>query len=189
MAVDTGVRSALPERNAGRSPRGGGPLRRPRRGALALVGGIVAASLLTVLVVDLTGGGRSAQKSAPARFATPSAYHITYVVRTPGTPTGTEQLWVRRPFESVDVTLDGAPPGRTATLTMVYQLGAQVLNAGTALPTLLRVPAAASPLAVRADVVVPAGLATGRLRRVGTATIAGRRCELFRSAAPLRSAP
>jgi hypothetical protein len=64
-----------------------------------------------------------------------------------------------------------------------------VLQAGGAQATLLRVPAAVTSQSVRPDVFVSSALRAGRLRFVGSQTVAGRPCQLFRGAASLRSGP
>jgi hypothetical protein len=148
----------------------------------ALLGVVI---LLTVLLVGRGGSHRPAN----LHFAVPTAYHLTYLVTSTGAAPTTEQLWVRGPFDSVDITRSGRPPGGDASLTIVNRLGAQVLQAGSAQATLLRVPAAASSQAVRPDAFVPSALRTGRLRFIGSQTVAGRRCEVFRAAGSLRSGP
>lgn len=181
-----------------RARRGGQPPRRRRRrtiaAALAVVA--VAAVVATTLVVTRgDGGAASVAASGSASFAAVDAYHVTYAVtgtgsaQIPGASMTTEQLWVRRPFESVDVTLDGPPPGNTAYLTMVNRLGAQVLQSGNDQTIQLRVPAAAAPQDVRADVLIPAGLRAGLVEREGTAVVAGHPCQVFRTAASLRAGP
>lgn len=179
-----------PQQRPGPRPSPTG-LRRRRRPVLAVAVAVLAlACAASILTAALSGG------SAPAAetFSAPASYHVTYAVTTVQGPTGadsesTEQLWVRRPFDSVDITYDGPPPGATPSLTLVYRLGVQVLKAANAEAGLLHVPAAAAPLDVRADIVVPAGLHAHDLKAVGRATVVGRRCQVYRSAAPLRAGP
>jgi hypothetical protein len=133
--------------------------------------------------------GSSGRKPGPAVFAIPSAYSVTYAVTTAGGAPVTERLWVRRPFDSVDITYAGPPPGATPSLTVVYRLGVQVLKAVNAAPGLLHIPAGAPPQDVRADLVVPAALREHKLKVVGGGKVLGRSCQVFRSAAPLRAGP
>jgi hypothetical protein len=145
----------------------------------------VLAALGTALGLGLS------RSSAPlnASFAVPTSYHVVYAVTAPNVPVSTEQLWVRRPFDSVDITYSGPPPGAAPSLVLVYRLGAQVLKASNAQAGQLKVPASVAPQDVRAEVVVPAALAEHRLKAVGRQKVLGRSCQVFRSAEPLRSGP
>jgi len=132
------------------------------------------------------GVGRSTSP-ALAAFSVPTSYHVTYAVTAPNVATSTEQLWVRRPFDSVYISYSGPPSGTKPSLVLVYRLGVQVLKAGDAEAGQLKVPAGIAPQDVRADVVVPAAIAAHRLELVGRQHVLGRACQVFRSAAPLRS--
>jgi len=182
-ALDSASVHVAPPRRAG-SPRRRG-WRRHRLivvvvAAVALAGGLAGA------LASRIGGTGSV---AIPHYAVPAAYQITYVVTTPHGRPSTERVSVRRPFESVDEFLNGSPPGTTSYLTIVNRLGAQVLESGTAQPTALEVPAAAAAQDMRADVVVASGLRSHALKYRGAETILGRRCQVFRSAAPLRAGP
>jgi len=179
-------------------PHGQPAQRRPPNRRLTLLAlAVVVVTLLTALSMHLLRS--RADGFRIAHFSVPVAYHATYVVKSAGTPTTTEQLWVNRPFEDVDMTLgrealggpasESSTPSSSAYLSIVNRLGAQVLRAGSADAGELRVPAAAAPQDVRADIIVPAGLRAGWLKVVGSRVVLGRRCELLRSAAPLRSGP
>ena len=160
--------------------------RRHRGTALAVGVAVVAlAAAGSILTAALSGGSTA----TVATFLTPTSYHVTYTVTTAHVGTSTEQLWVRRPFDSVDMTYDGPGPGAAPSLTLVYRLGVQVLKAANAAAGLLHVPAAAAPADIRADVVVPAALRAHELKAVGRATELGRSCRVFRSAAPLHAGP
>jgi len=170
-----------------RRPSTGGPARPRRRRRLYAVGAAVAVALTSVAVALWP---RTA--SAPAvdtAFAEPSAYAVTYAVTHPDAATSTERLWVRRPFDSVDITYSGPPPGATPSLVVVYRLGVQVLKAASAQAGSLHIPAAAAPQDVRADIVVPAALRAHKLKSIGSEKVLGRTCQVFRSAAPLRTGP
>jgi len=132
------------------------------------------------------GLGRSTSPVV-ASFSVATSYHVTYAVTAPNVPTSTEQLWVRRPFDSVYISYSGPPPGAKPSLVLVYRLGVQVLKAGDAEAGQLKVPAGVAPQDVRADVLVPAAIAMHRIKVVGRQQVLGRACQVFRSAAPLRS--
>jgi hypothetical protein len=174
------TRQAAPKPPA---PRRRASTRRARRVAVALA---AAGAIVAVLLVITTG---RAAPPALLAFRVPPAYHVTYAVSTPKLPTTAEQLWVRRPFDSIDITYADAPPGTTPTLKLGYRLGVQVLQAAGAQAAMLKVPAAAAPQDLRPDVTVPAALHNHRLRLLSAQVVAGRRCEVFRSAAPLRGRP
>jgi hypothetical protein len=165
------------------------PSRRRVVGTVLLAVALAGAAVAAVVTSGGEGAARRVAASAPTGFEVVDAYHVTYAVTAPNAPPGTEQLWVRRPFDSVDVTTSAAARGGAATLTIVNRLGAQVLALQNAQPTLLRVPAAVAPHDVRADLVVPEGLRAHRLRRIGAATVLRRGCTVYRSAAPLHSGP
>src|SRR3954447_21186683 len=62
-------------------------------------------------------------------YTVPSAYTVTYAVTTAGSAPTAERVWVRRPFDSVDITYAGSSPDAAPSLVMVYRLGVQVLKA------------------------------------------------------------
>jgi len=169
-----------------RRPSTGRPVAsRRRRGIAALCVGLVAVALGAVVWWP-----SSSRPSSPATsFAVPAAYAVTYAVTTAGSAPTTERLWVRRPFDSVDITYAGSPPGATASLSVVYRLGVQVLKAVSAQAGLLHIPAAAPQQDVRPDIVVPAALRAHKAALVGHSRVLGRSCQIFRTAATLRSGP
>src|SRR4051794_11290322 len=173
-----------------RPPSSGQPAapRRRRRRAGAVAAGVVGVGMVVVLAMAavLWWPSSSQRTSSAASFSVPSAYTVTYAVTTAGGSPTTEQLWVRRPFNSVDITYAGPEPDTAPSLVMVYRLGVQVLKAVNADAGLLHVPAGAAPPDVRADVVVPAALRAHKLKLVGHATLLNRSCRIYRSAAPLR---
>lgn len=125
-------------------------------------------------------GGPLPSFSSPA----PSAYHLVYRVTASGQPPYREELWVERPFQSMDVT--GSGPA--ASLTIVSRLGAQVLKSGNgAAPTLVRVPVGPPAGDVRIDQVLAPAVAAGRLLVIGRDSVLGRACRVLRSAASLRA--
>jgi hypothetical protein len=149
----------------------------------AIVGVAGALAVAVSLILALPG---SSQPRAEA-FASPSSYHVTYAVTTPQAGESTEQLWVRRPFDTVDITYAGSSPAGMPSLVAVYRLGVQVLKAANAEAGLLHVPAAAAPQDVRADVVVPAALHAHKMKVVGHRQVLGRSCQVFRTAVSLRA--
>ncbi|HMC71205.1 MAG TPA: hypothetical protein VKJ07_18755, partial [Mycobacteriales bacterium] len=74
----------------------------------------MALAVGVVLALGLAAINWWPSASAPALsarwFAVPSAYSVTYAVTTAGSSPTTERLWVRRPFDSVDITYAGATP-------------------------------------------------------------------------------
>lgn len=173
------------------------PASRRRRRAPWLAGLAALAAGVTALVSFLVASGGAASDGSrpagaagpPPTFSVPSGYHVVYRVTAPGQTPSTEQLWVRRPFETVDETLSGPPPGGSLYLATVTRLGREVLHAGSGQPTELSVPVAPAPVDVRLDGVVGAALRSGRLALEGRAVVAGRRCRILRSGRSLRSGP
>lgn len=134
--------------------------------------------------VPLNGGGGPLPAFSPA----PSGYHVVYQVTAAGQPTSTDELWVERPFESMDVTSVGGAAGGAALLTIVSRLGAQVLKSGNgAAPSLIRVPVGPASGDLRVDPVLGPAVAAGQLLVVGRDAVLGRGCTVLRSAASLRA--
>lgn len=131
----------------------------------------------------------SATPLASSSFTVPTAYSVTYTVTAAGSSPMTERLWVRRPFESVDISYAGAEPTAAPSLVTVYRLGVQVLKAANAQAALLHIPAGPAPQDVRADVALPAALHAHKLKVVGHGRVLGRACRVFRSAETLRAGP
>jgi hypothetical protein len=181
-----------------RPPAGGGPARRGRgrRGPVAVLSVAVAAAAASVLVLTRSGPGAPAPPAAAVlqsgpipKFGIAPGYHILYTVTTPGLAPSSEQIWVRRPFESVDETLAGASGQGLPYLTTVTRLGREVLRAGGGQPTELSMTVTPPPVDVRLDGIVADGVRAGRLALEGREVVAGRRCVVVRSARSLRSGP
>ncbi|HUZ44919.1 MAG TPA: hypothetical protein VMU63_10990 [Acidimicrobiales bacterium] len=133
-------------------------------------------------------GSGSAVESGPAvipHFVVPEGYHVVYRVTAQGLSPYTEQVWVDRPFDSVDQTLSGPPPGGPVDLATVSRLGAEVLTTGDSEPALIHVPVMMGARDVRLDAVINSALNGGFLRYQGTSTVLGRRCWNYRSAQSL----
>jgi hypothetical protein len=152
------------------------PRRSRRRLILGAVSVVAAATALSVYLWT----GRAPSPTPIA--GPPASYHIVYRVTDGGSVT-TESVWVRRPFESVQVDSLGTAP----YLTLVDRLGSQVTEARAAEPFVERVPAAAAQADVRPDVVVQPALERGLLELIGQASVAGRTCTIYRSASSLRA--
>ena len=176
---------AAPETAPSRRPSTPRPRRR-RRAVVVAGGALVALVALTVALVD-RGNGTAAGRVGT--FAVPTAYSVTYALTTLGAAPTTERLWVRRPFDSVDITYDGPSAASPPSLVVVNRLGVQVLKAMNAEAGLLHVPAAVAPPDVRPDLVVPAAIRAHRMKVVGRATVLGRSCQVLRTAVPLRAGP
>src|SRR5439155_8272318 len=134
-------RESAATRPAGRLPYGRSRPPRGRRGRriLAVVAGFSVVAALVVIHPWADDQPRNAF-FLPAS-SVPTGYHIVYAEGVPGTAASTEELWVRRPFESVDQTLSGPPPGETLFVSTVSRLGHQILRAGpTSQAALVNVP-------------------------------------------------
>jgi hypothetical protein len=118
------------------------------------------------------------------RLSVPVAYHITYAVTVPHARGYREELFVRRPFESVDEIITR---GRR-TLETVMRLGDQVIRTSgpaTAVHTAL----APTPRDVRIDPLAADAIRAGLLRVVGRARVLRTPCFVVRTAASLNSGP
>ena len=182
---DEGARARPPA--AGRPA----PRRKGGRAAVAVLAVAVGAAAASVVVLTRSGGGGpGAPASGPIpHFGVASGYHVLYRVTAPGQAAGSEQVWVRRPFESVDETLAGGSGQGPAYLTTVTRLGREVLRASGGQATVFSIPVAPAPVDVRLDGVVADGVRAGRLTLGGREVVAGRRCVVVRSARSLRSGP
>jgi hypothetical protein len=169
-----------------RRPGAGRPVA-PRRRRLRVV--VLALALVVVVALVAVNWWPSSTPLSSSSFTVPSAYSVTYAVTTAGGAPATERLWVRRPFDSVDITYAGSQPSGTPSLVTVYRLGVQVLKAVSAQAGLLRIPAGPAPQDVRADVFLPAALHAHKLKVVGHGRVLGRPCLVFRSTATLRAGP
>jgi hypothetical protein len=133
------------------------------------------------VVVDETPSDETTRGSR----ATPTRYHAFYETADAGATTvvrGTEQDWVRRPFDGRRELRTGTGPAAKLSQTAVWALGRfEVRNAGNAIPQTLQVPPAPPgndlrPDAVRADAVAAKVLIPREQRRVG-----GRECQVYRT--------
>lgn len=175
-----------------RPPAVGGPVpRTARRVPTVVLSVAVAAATASGLVLTRSGGVGAAAPVSPGgpQFGVASGYHILYSVTAPGQEPASEQIWVRRPFESVDETLAGGSGEGTPYLVTVTRLGREVLHANGGQPTELSVPVAPPPVDVRLDGIVADGVHDRRLALEGRQVVAGRRCVVVRSARSLRSGP
>jgi len=178
---------------AGRPPNArSGPPHRPRgrrgRRILAVVAGLSVVAALLVIhpwADDQLGNALFLPASS-----VPTGYHVVYAEGAPGAAASTEEVWVRRPFDSVDQTLSGSPPGETLFVSTVSRLGHQILRAGpTSQAALVNTPVTAAPADVRLDAVYAAARNAHLLQFRRDDVVAGRRCTVLRSAQSLRNPP
>ncbi|HZU71524.1 MAG TPA: hypothetical protein VE990_02015 [Acidimicrobiales bacterium] len=121
-------------------------------------------------------------------FAVVDGYHIVYRVSGRGASVSTEQVWVKRPFDSLVEELSGPPPGRSVSVLTLHRLGDQIVRGGDASPAFIHVATALAAGDIRLDTVVAQALRSGLLLPVRRQVVAGRSCQVFRSADSLRSA-
>ncbi len=132
-----------------------------------------------------SGSGLEGGPAVIPGFSVPLGYHVVYRVSGQGLSPYTEQIWADRPFDSVDQTQSGPPPGGPIDLATVSRLGAEVLTTGHSEPALIHVPVMMGARDVRLDAVISSALNGGFLRYEGTSTVLGRRCWNYRSAQSL----
>jgi hypothetical protein len=110
------------------------------------------------------------------RFAVPKSYHVTYSVSS-GKARWIDELWVSRPFDSDNWTV--------GTSRVTAALGRQVVSNADATAGVLQVPPNVAPSDIRIDTVAAYALKRGLLQIRGSATYAGRKCQVYRSAKSL----
>jgi hypothetical protein len=113
---------------------------------------------------------------------TPASWHVEYRLEEGG-KVSTDKVWVRRPFDSVLETWDGAPPGTALQVSQVATLARRSSGQVT-----LEVPPGVPASDVRLQPVLDDALAHGVLVPLGRKTVAGRACQVYRSG-QLLSAP
>jgi hypothetical protein len=171
-----------------RSQPADGPRRRRRRRIITVAAGLALTA--TLFVVHPWGHGQPRNVFFLPPSSLPTGYHVVYVEGAPAAATSTEELWVRRPFESADETRSGPPPGETLVVSTVSRLGHQILRSGSAAQgALVNVPVTAAPADVRLDAVYTAARDAHLLQYRRDDVVAGRHCRVVRSAHSLRSPP
>jgi hypothetical protein len=115
----------------------------------------------------------------------PLAYHVVYRVTT-GSVVSTEELWVHRPFEAEDVVFGGPSAKGEPVSSIVDRLGRQLVRAGGA-PGVFEPAPAPTRFDVRLDAVAGAAIEARALVPRGSQVVAGRRCQVYRSARSLVS--
>jgi hypothetical protein len=118
-------------------------------------------------------------------FSVPAGYHVVYRITASGIAPYLEELWVRRPFQSVDEILSGSTPDSPVDLATVSRLGDEVLSTGHSQAALVHVAVAPAGSDPRLDAVLSTALAAGDLVYEGTSSVLGRTCWQYRSAQPL----
>jgi hypothetical protein len=155
------------------------------RASLALAAVIAVIAIIVAIVSSGSSEPRIvAYHGALPHFAVPHTYHITYAV-TQGRIRSTQEMFVRRPFDSYEENITSGKP----YLTMAMRLGTEVLRSKGAAASLVYTPLAPSRRDIRLDAVAPYALRTHRLALVGRGRVLGTTCYVFRSAAPLNSGP
>jgi hypothetical protein len=148
--------------------------------ALACVAAVVAISTHRSDKIEVT----SFHGPLP-RFTVARTYHVTYRVTASSGPASTQQLFVRRPFESFEEQIRNGK----AFITSGIRLGDEILGGGNGEAMLVHTPMSPVKRDVRLDAVAAEAIRTHRLRIVGTASVLGTKCFVVRSAAPLNSGP
>lgn len=170
----TGVRPPVVNEHRARGVR--------RRVLPALVLAVAVAVSVVALVSSRSDGQRFTAYHGPLpHFSVPSGYHITYAI----TGGSSEDLFVRRPFESYDARTTHKRPA----LTMAFRLGEQVTRSRSGPASLVHTAMSPALRDVRLDAVARDAIRTNRLRLIGRASVLKTTCYVFRSAAPLNSGP
>ena len=141
--------------------------------------------LAVIVVLAVAAGFLLVPNKTRVSDAAPDRYKIVYRVTTPAGTGQTEELWIDRPFASVDRDVSG---GKTY-IERVNRLGELVLRGSGVDGALVHVPLTPAPTDIRLDSVLPAALQSHRLLARGYTSVRGRRCNTVRSAAPLTSGP
>lgn len=159
---------------------------------LSVVAGLVFVNLILPLLRDPRAGSqRISGAPAVAMARVPESYRILYRVERPGERSplvGSDQIWVRRPFESRTESREGSPPGGQLQSSQVTALGRFAVPASRGSEGLVLatgpLPAAGD---LRFDIVLREALRTRALLRREVREIAGRRCQVYRAAGPVGS--
>jgi hypothetical protein len=151
--------------------------------ALAVL--VVCGAVLFVAGRHHGSAGVTPYRGSLPRFETPAAYRITYRVEPRTSSAFTEELSVRRPFDTYDANILHGEP----YLTLVMRLGQQVFKSANGPGPLVYTPFAPSRRDIRLDAVAPDAMRAGLLRLVGRAKVLGASCYVFRSGAALNAGP
>ncbi len=122
---------------------------------------------------------------------TPASYRIVYRLEeaAPGkVEYRTDEVNVRRPFESRLETRSGRPPGRKTETFQAARFTKRVTDTGGSVPLVLELGPEVPPSDVRLAPVLDDALAARRIIRREVREIKGRRCQVYRSGGYL-SAP
>lgn len=133
------------------------------------------------------GGGSGRAVALPGAGQVPAGYHIVYQVTASGISPYREDLWVQRPFRSLDEVHSGLAPGAPVDLGTLSRLGTEILFTGRSQPAAIHVAAAPAGSDARLEAVATAAESAGLLQAGGSARILGRPCRVYRSAASLTS--
>ncbi len=150
-------------------------MRRPAVLVLAATGAL-AALLAWWAVASADGDGGVSLPAAAG--VTAAAYAVRYQVETPDS-TSTEELVVRRPFDSRLLTSTSA--GDSERVSRLGLLGTRSIGADW---ILIDVPPAPASADTRLDALAPALVAAGVVEEIGTDDVGGRDCVVYRSIDP-----
>jgi hypothetical protein len=157
-------------------------------GALVAVGGSHSSN--NVPVSGNRIGSRAVGGKAVAIGTVPDAYQIVY--RVDGGGRGvvtTARLMVKRPFDARQETLGGPPPGHDVSGVTIQTLGRFRTQIGTQDPTVYATPPAPASLDLRPEAALSAVLKGDLLVRRERRVVAGRPCQVYRSAESLGGGP
>ncbi|MEA3077640.1 MAG: hypothetical protein QOF60_2548, partial [Actinomycetota bacterium] len=116
---------------------------------------------------------------------TPSSYRIVYRVevgRGSSAVVTTDKVWVRRPWDSRLESWSGPPPGTTLLSTQVASFGRRVTGGPGSEPLVLDLVPAVPASDVRMQPSLADAIARKLVERRGVRRIAGRPCQVYRTA-------
>lgn len=116
---------------------------------------------------------------------TPASYRVVYRLEEarPGkVEYRTDEVSVRRPFESRLETRSGRPPGTKTETFQAARFAKRVTDTGGSVPLVLELSPGVPPSDVRLAPVLEDALAAGRILRREVREVAHRRCQVYRSA-------
>jgi hypothetical protein len=129
--------------------------------------------------------GCSAREKPVDIVRTPSSYRIVYrgeSGRGSSAVVTTDKVWVRRPWESRLESWTGAPPGKTLLSTQVASFGRRVTGGPDSEPLVLDLVPAVPASDVRMQPSLADAIARKLVERRGVRHIAGRTCQVYRTA-------
>ena len=116
-----------------------------------------------------------------------SSYHVVYRVETgprKRLTVTTDRLWVRRPFDSREENLAGAPPGRRVLSTAISAFGRTKRDVGGSQPAIIAVPPAPAVGDLRIGNSLPDAIAHRAALRRERRVVAHHACQVYRVGGP-----